>query len=99
MKVSRTMPKGIPRNPSFQQRVLHRLKIARGHLDTVITMTENGHYCIDVINQSLAVQSALKKANTLLLKNHMQTCVKDFAQKGQIEEAIDEIVRVMEKTP
>lgn len=93
------MPKGIPRNPSLQQRVIHRLKIARGHLDTVIEMTEKGHYCIDVINQSLAVQSALKKTNTLLLQNHLQTCVKDFAKKGQTEEAIDEIVRVLDKTP
>lgn len=93
------MPKGIPRNPSLQQQVLHRLKIARGHLNTVIAMTEKGHYCIDVINQSLAVQSALKKANTLLLKNHMETCVKDFVQKGKTEEAIDEIVSVLDKTP
>ena len=93
------MPKGIPRNPSLQQNILHRLKIARGHLDTVIEMTEKGHYCIDVINQSLAVQSALKKANTLLLQNHMQTCVKDFVRKGRTEEAIDEIVHVLEKTP
>jgi len=93
------MPKGIPRNPSLQQRILHRFNIARGHLNKVIRMTEQGNYCIDVIHQSLAVQSALKKANTLLLQNHMETCVKDFVRKGKTEEAIDEIVRVLEKTP
>jgi len=93
------MPKGIPRDPSVQKRIVHRLKIARGHLDAVIEMTEKGHYCIDVINQSIAVQSALKKANTLLLKNHLETCVRESVRNGDTETATKEIVQVLEKMP
>lgn len=91
------MPKGIPRDQSVQHTILHRMKIARGHLDRVIAMVEKGHYCIDVIHQSLAVQAALKSADELVLKNHMQTCVAEEIRKGNAEEVIDEVMKVMQK--
>ena len=92
------MPKGIPRDKSFEQKILHRLHIARGHLDRVIHMIESGAYCIDVVHQSIAVRAALKSADEAILKNHMQTCVVEEIEKGNAREVIDEIMRVMEKT-
>lgn len=91
------MPKGIPRDQSVQQKILHRLKITRGQLDSIITMVESGHYCIDVIHQSLAVQAALKKIDDVILKNHMETCVAAEIKKGNTDEVIAEVMRVMEK--
>ncbi|MDO8577181.1 MAG: metal-sensing transcriptional repressor [Candidatus Daviesbacteria bacterium] len=35
-----------------EERILHRLKIAKGHLQKIIQMVESGQYCIDVIHQS-----------------------------------------------
>ncbi len=91
------MPKGIPRDKSLQRTIIHRLKIAEGHLKKVTKMTENGEYCMDVINQSLAVQMALKKVDELILKNHLQTCVRDSVKKGGTEESIEEIIGVIER--
>jgi DNA-binding FrmR family transcriptional regulator len=91
------MPKGIPRDKSFEQKILHRLNIARGHLDHVIRMMDGGAYCIDVVQQSMAVQAALKSADEAILKNHMQTCVAEEVKKGNAKEVIDEIMKVMEK--
>ncbi len=91
------MPKGIPRDQSVQHTIAHRLKIARGHLDTVIAMTDKGAYCIDVIHQSLAVQAALKQIDQLVLKNHMETCVADAIKKGKSEDVIEEVMKIMEK--
>jgi len=91
------MPKGIPRHPSIKQSVLHRLKIARGHLDRVITMVDNDAYCIDVIGQSMAVQAALKSADEVVLKNHMETCVAQEIKKGNTKEVIAEVMKIMEK--
>jgi DNA-binding FrmR family transcriptional regulator len=91
------MPKGIPRDQSIQQKILHRLKIARGQLDSVIVMVTSGHYCIDVIHQSLAVQAALKKTDDIILKNHMETCVAAEIKKGNTDEVIAEVMKVMEK--
>ncbi len=91
------MPKGIPRNRSVQQQLLHRMKIARGHLDRVIAMMEKGSYCVDVIHQSLAVQAALRAADQEILKNHMETCVAEEIRKGNTKEVIEEVMKVMEK--
>ncbi len=91
------MPKGIPRDRSVQHTTLHRLKIVRGHLDRVITMVEDGQYCIDVIHQSLAVQAALKSIDELILKNHMETCVAAEIKKGNAREVIGEVMKVMEE--
>lgn len=92
------MPKGVPRDQSIQHNTLHRLKIARGHLDRIIEMVDQGHYCIDVIHQSIAVQAALKEVDQIILKNHMQTCVADSIKKGKANEVIDEVMRIMEKS-
>lgn len=91
------MPKGIPRDQSVERNILHRLKIARGHLDTVIRMVEEGHYCIDIVHQSLAIQAALREVDHVILKNHMQTCVAESIRKGEANEVIDEVMKVLEK--
>lgn len=91
------MPKGIPRDKSTQHKILHRLKIARGHLDGVIKMVEDNNYCIDVINQSQAVQSALSQVDQIMLENHLKTCVIDAVKKGYMEQTISEVMKVMQK--
>ncbi len=91
------MPKGIPRDTSTKHALLHRLKIARGHLDKVINMVESDMYCIDVIHQSMAVQSSLKAIDEVILENHMRTCVAQEIKKGNSREVIDEVMKVMGK--
>lgn len=73
------------------------MKIARGHLDRVIHMMEQGRYCIDLIHQSLAVQAALRSIDQEILKNHMETCVAEEIKKGNANEVIDEVMKVMKK--
>ncbi len=85
------------RSPLVQGSVLHRLKIARGHLNKVIKMVENGDYCVDVIHQSMAVQAALRETDQVVLRNHMETCVADAIRKGQNRQVIEEVMKVMEK--
>ncbi|MBI3887903.1 metal-sensing transcriptional repressor, partial [Candidatus Microgenomates bacterium] len=46
--------------------VMHRLKIASGHLNKVIDMQEQGEYCIDVMLQLQAVEKALKNVGDLI---------------------------------
>lgn len=92
------MPKGIPKNNTTKRQFLHRLKIARGHLDRVIEMVEKDEYCIDIIHQSLAVQSALKKTDQAILKNHLETCVADAIKKGNQNEVIAEVMKIVKKS-
>lgn len=80
-----------------QEGILHRLKIAQGHLKKVIQMVEEDVYCIDVLNQMQAVESAIAETETVVLENHLKTCAIDSIRKGRQEEAIREIMTVFKK--
>ena len=80
-----------------KKQILHRLQIARGHLDKVISMVEKDAYCIDVVHQSIAVQGALKKTDEVVLENHLKTCVADSIKAGKSSEAIKEVMEVLQK--
>ena len=82
-----------------QERIIHRLKIAKGHLKKVIKMVESDEYCIDVLHQSQATQKALKETDNLMLENHLLTCVSDAMTKGKKDQAITEVMQVFKKMP
>ena len=82
----------------FKHKLLHRLKIARGHLDKVIRMIQSDTYCIDVLNQSKAVENALRQVDGLLLENHLKTCVIDLVKQDKAKSGIEEIMRIFRKT-
>lgn len=79
-----------------RKKVAQRLRIAIGQLQKVLSMVEEDTYCIDIIHQSQAVQSALKKVDALLLDNHLKTCVVSQIKEGKIE-AIKEVMEVFKK--
>jgi DNA-binding FrmR family transcriptional regulator len=81
----------------MDRKILHRYQIAKGHLEKVISMIEKGSYCIDIVHQSLAIQSALKKADDEVLRNHLETCVSDAIKRGESKQAINEVVGVLKK--
>ncbi|MBE0699893.1 MAG: metal-sensitive transcriptional regulator [Anaerolineaceae bacterium] len=58
-----------------QQDVLRRLKTAEGHLRGIQRMVEDGAYCIDIIHQVQAVQSALNRVNSEILDQHLNSCL------------------------
>jgi CsoR family transcriptional regulator, copper-sensing transcriptional repressor len=58
-----------------RSQILNRLKSVDGHLRGVIKMVEDDVYCMDVIKQLQAVQSAIGRVNALLLQDHLQSCV------------------------
>lgn len=78
-------------------KAIKMLKTARGQIDGIINMIEQGRYCIDVSNQIMASQALLKKANALILKQHLQNCVVDAAKDGDISTKIEEIVGILSK--
>ena len=80
-----------------QERIIHRLKIAKGQLENVMKMVEEDKYCIDVLHQIQAVESALKETGNLVLENHLKSCVSDSISKGKKDEAIGEIMQVFRK--
>lgn len=81
--------------------IINRLKSIEGHVRGIERMVVNGEYCVDIVNQILAVQRALEKVNALVLERHLHTCV-TTAIRGdnpdERERVIDEIMSVFEAT-
>ena len=55
--------------------VSKRLKNIEGHIKGIEQMVDSNAYCIDVIRQIHAVQSALEKVSGIILERHLNTCL------------------------
>lgn len=78
-------------------KALQSLKTSKGQIEGIIKMIEDGRYCIDISNQIVAAQSLLKKANMLILKQHLNHCVKDAFLNNTGEKKVDEIIDLLTK--
>ena len=77
--------------------VTRLLKTARGQIDGILKMVEEDRYCLEVSSQIMAAQSILKKANRLVLKAHMNSCVKEAVESGDPEEKLEELAVLLDK--
>lgn len=80
-----------------KKKALQSLKTARGQIEGIIKMIEDERYCIDISNQITASQSLLKRANLLILKQHIHHCVKEPCNENKADEKMEEIIQVLEK--
>ncbi len=78
-------------------KAMQYLKTARGQIDGIIKMIEDERYCIDISNQIIAAQALLKKSNSMILKQHMNHCVKEAFLNDTGEEKVDEIMKILDK--
>jgi len=80
-----------------KQKALINFKKATSLLQRMVTMTENDVYCMDVMQQNMAVIGLLKSAHQMLMENHLHTCFK-HAMESKNEKAkremIEEILKV-----
>jgi DNA-binding FrmR family transcriptional regulator len=67
------------------------LKTAEGQLKAILTMYDDHRYCVDITKQVLALQALLKKANNLILRDHMDNCVKEALDNHKPEEKLKEL--------
>ncbi|RHR07434.1 transcriptional regulator [Pseudoflavonifractor sp. AF19-9AC] len=77
--------------------VTRLLKTARGQLDGILKMVEEDRYCMDVSNQLMATQSILKKANRMVLRAHMDCCVREAIDSGDPGEKLEELAALLDK--
>lgn len=81
-----------------KKKALQSLKTAKGQIEATIKMLEEGRYCVDVSNQILAAQSLLKKADLLIIRQHIDHCVREaFIGEDKGEEKLDEVMDLLAK--
>ena len=79
------------------EKTLINFKKAKSHIDKIIKMIENGEYCIDVMQQNLAVIGLMKSAHQMLMEGHLNSCFKnamETSNKARKQKMIDEILKV-----
>jgi DNA-binding FrmR family transcriptional regulator len=89
----------MPITDDAKEKLKNRLAKAMGHLNAVHRMVDDQKYCIDVLHQLKAVQSALDKISEEILKQHLETCVVDAVQNQDAGRVIEELVQVFRRAP
>ena len=79
------------------EQVCRLLKTARGQIDGILKMVEEDRYCLDVSAQLMATQSILKKTNSMVLRAHMDGCVRQAVAEGDPEKKLDELTVLLDK--
>lgn len=80
-----------------KKKAIESLKTSKGQIEGIIRMIEDGRYCIDISNQIVASQALLKKANELIIKQHLLHCVKEAFENNKGDEKVDEIMKLLDK--
>lgn len=80
-----------------KQKTLVNFKKAQSHIGKITGMMENDRYCIDIMQQNLAVIGLLRSAHQMLMENHLNTCFKEAMgakNKKKKRKMIEEILSV-----
>ena len=85
-------------SPKVKKDVVKRLSFIVGHTKGIQKMVVDDKYCIDIVKQIQAVQSALNKVNEMLLENHLKTCVSHAIKKGEGHSLIKEVMETIKQT-
>ncbi|TSC93809.1 MAG: hypothetical protein CEN91_105 [Candidatus Berkelbacteria bacterium Licking1014_85] len=78
-------------------KLLINFKKAQSHVGKIINMIESKEYCINIMQQNLAVIGLLKSAHEQLMENHLNSCFKSAIVSKNFkrqQEMIDEILKV-----
>lgn len=74
-----------------------RINRIEGQVRGIGKMIAEDRYCIDILTQVSAVQSALDALALKLLEHHLHGCVQHAVKSGDGDHAIDEALAVIRK--
>lgn len=76
--------------------LINRLSRIEGQIRGIRGMVERDDYCIDILTQVAAANSALDSFSRLLLEDHIRTCVTEDIRDGK-DETVDELIVLLGK--
>ncbi|MGI8860730.1 MAG: metal-sensitive transcriptional regulator [Rubrobacteraceae bacterium] len=82
-----------------KEKLRNRLRRIEGQVRGVQRMVDEEAYCVDVLTQISSVVSALEKVGSLVLKAHVQHCVRESIESGgsDADEKIEELMAAVER--
>ena len=91
----------MPGYTMHKQDIAKRLARVEGQVRGIAKMVEDDRYCIDILDQVLAVTKALQQVSLGLVHDHIGHCVADAVHEGgdeaqeKLDEATAAIARLM----
>jgi DNA-binding FrmR family transcriptional regulator len=80
-----------------KQQIVARLSRIEGQFLGLRRMVDEDRYCIDVLTQVSAVQSALQSVALVLLRDHTEHCVADAVRSGEGGQKVRELSEAVER--
>ncbi len=83
--------------PQKKKKTLINFRKAQSSISKIIDMIEKNEYCIDIMQQNLAVMGLLKSAHEMLTEVYLSTCFKkamETKNERRKQKMIEEILRV-----
>jgi DNA-binding FrmR family transcriptional regulator len=88
---------GVTAMKNLKKETIVNFKKAQSHLGKIIKMIEDDEYCVDIMQQVLAVMGLLRSSHAKLMENHLSTCFKkamESKNEKKKREMIEEILKV-----
>ena len=86
-----------PRTEAEKEKTINRLKRIEGQVRGIQKMVEEDRYCVDILVQISAIQSALKNVGFAVTERHINHCVSDAIKQGEGAETIEELMSVLKQ--
>ena len=88
--------KKTKRSSEDKKQIINRLNRISGQINGITKMVENDAYCNDVLVQLSAVKNSVKSLSTLILENHLYTCVPKELENGELD-TLDELISLFKR--
>ncbi|MEK7096524.1 MAG: metal-sensitive transcriptional regulator [Patescibacteria group bacterium] len=79
------------------KKTLINFKKAQSHIEKIQQMIEEGEYCINIMQQNLAVIGLLKSAHQMLMESHLNSCFANAMKSNnekRKQDMVSEILKV-----
>ncbi len=80
-----------------KKKLLARLRRIEGQARGLAKMVEEDRYCIDIMQQIASLRAAADAVALILLRDHLDGCVREAVHDGAGSEKIDEVVEAVRR--
>ena len=81
-----------------KEKLQNRLRRIEGQVRGLQRMVDEESYCVDILTQVASVVSALEKVGALVLRDHVEHCVRESIEKGEdADQKIEELTAAVER--
>ena len=88
--------KKTKRGEDEKKAIISRLNRISGQINGITKMIEKDAYCNDVLIQLSAVKNSIKSLSSVILENHLYTCVARDLENGELD-SIDELISLFKR--